>query len=449
MDINSRELASLIWMAAFIGYAFLKDKEGKIADAFKGLLRAFLATKIIVVLAWASLWIILCLQALTYAGIWEISNLKTTLLWAVTFAFVTLFDISRISEDETYFRKTVRDTISATVVVTFIAEAYSFPLLAELVLIPFLAVLAGMQVISEKDPEHASVNKLVSTILASAGLVYIGYGVYMAAIDFKTFATWNTLREFFIPIALSLLFLPYLYAVTVLVTYELTFIGLRWVLKDDALRRYAAMQAIVRFRLDLDGLRRWKRNIGNFRPSSKDEIRQSIAEIKRIQKRERNPAPVSPEQGWSSMAAKTFLEDQALVTGDYHRSDDGKWRASSPMRELDRTAILPDNIAYYIEGDENIAKHLKLVLNVNGRENAAKSDLEFRVICMDLIGRALAEIPQALREQVLRGDVIDVGVAGRRVCVQKEDFANPARGYTRRLMIDHSAYSQDASGSIG
>lgn len=439
MELNNREIASLVWIAAFLGYVFLRDKEGHKAEAFKSLLRAFFAPKIIVVLVWASLWIILCVQALSYVGVWEISNLKTTLLWAVTFAFVTLFDVSRISEDETYFRKTVKDTISATVVVTFIAEAYSFPLIAELILIPFLALMAGVQVLSEKDPEHAPVNKLVSTILASMGLVYIGYGIYMAATDFGAFASWNTLREFFIPIVLSLLFLPYLFAIAVLVSYELTFLGFRWALKDDALRRYAKAQAIFRFRFDLDGLRRWKRHIGVFQPSSRKEIRNSIAEIKASQKRERDPSPVSPEQGWCPIAATKFLEDQALATGDYHRSDDGQWWASSPMRPLDKAAIQPDNIAYYIEGDESAAKHLKVVLNVNNRPKSRDSDLEFHVICIDLLEQALAGVSQTLKEEVLRGDTIDISVKGRRVRTQKEDFANPVKGYSRRLIIDHVA----------
>lgn len=438
MELNNREIASLIWIAAFLGYVFLKDRDGHTADAFKGLLRAFFAPKIIVVLLWAFLWIILCVQALDYVGIWEMSNLKTTLLWVLTFACVTLFDVNRVSEDATYFRKTVKDTIGATVIVTFIAEAYSFPLIVELILIPVLAVMTGIQVLSEKKPEHYSVNKLVSTILASMGLVYIGYGIYMAATDFAAFASWNNLREFFIPIVLSLLFLPYLFFIAVLMSYELTFLGLHWALKDDSLRRYAKFQAMLRFRFDLDGLRRWKRHMGVFQPSSREEVRNSIAEIKASQKRDRDPSPVSPEQGWCPIVAKRFLENQALAMGDYHRLDDEKWWASSPMRPLDKAVIQSDNIAYYVEGDEYAAKQLKVALNVNNPQKSRDSELEFYVICIDLLEHALTEVSQTLREKVLRGDVIDINVNGRRVRTEKENFANSAKGYTRRLIIDHS-----------
>lgn len=438
MELNNRELATLIWIVVFIGYVFLKDQDRRTAKALVHLLRAFFAPKIIAVMAWAVLWVVLCIQALHYAGAWEISNLKTTLLWAATFSFVTLLDVGRISEDDTYFRKTARDAVSATAVVTFIAEAYSFPLAAELILIPLLAMVAGVQVFSEKRTVHAPAYKLASTILAMAGATYVGYGLYSAASNFQTFATWGTFQEFLIPIVLSLLFLPYLYIVSVVVSYETNFAAFHWAVKDDALRRYAVVQAITKFRFNLEGLRRWKRHVCVFQPTSREDIRRSIAEIKANQIREHNPSPVSPELGWCPIAATKFLATHGLATGDYHRAEDRQWWASSPMRELSKTAILPDNIAYYIEGDEKAAKRLKVKLNVNDRPGGAVSDSEFQAVCATLLKAADVDISLMLQKQVLCRDAIDVEAGGRRVRIQKENFTNPARGYSRMLTVDHS-----------
>lgn len=438
MELSSREWASLLWIAVFIGCAQFRDKNGQIAKGFRNVLRAFSAPKIVVILAWASLWIVLCVQMLRYVGAWEIANLKTTLLWAVTFAFVTLFDIGRISEDDTYFRKTVRDTLGATVAIAFIAEAYSFPFAVELILIPLLALMTGVQVVSEKKPEYVSAHKLASTTLALAGVAYVGYGLYVVVNDFHGFATWNTLREFLIPIVLSLLFLPYLYFVSVLVSYELTFVGLRWALKDDALRRYASFQAVVRFRFDLEGLRRWKRHVSVFRPESRKDIRESIAEVKANQKKEHNPLIVSPDLGWCPIAATKFLAEQGLATGSYHRMDDGQWWASSPMVELNKAAIFPDNIAYYVEGDEGAAKRLKVKLHVNDRPSGVASDLQFRAVCAALLGTAAKSILPAQQRRILQSDAVDVEAGGRRIRLQKEDFTNPARGYSRMLTVDHN-----------
>lgn len=432
MEFNNRELAMLIWMAVFIGYVFFKDRDGGAANALIQLLQAFFSSKIIMVMAWAMFWIALCIWALHYAGVWEFANLKTTLLWVVAFAFVTLLDVGRISEDNTYFRKTVRDTVSAAAVVTFIAEAYSFSLATELILIPLLTMMSGVQVLSENRPAHAQAGKLAAAILAMVGAAYVGYGMYGVVSDFQTFATWNTVREFFIPIVLSLLFLPYLYVVSVAVSYEMNFVALQWAVKDNALRRYAKVQAITRFRLDLDGLRRWKRHVCLFHPTSRDDIRRSIDEIKANQIRENDPPPVSRELGWCPTEATQFLKAYGLETGDYHRIEDGRWWAGSPMRELSDVAILPDNIAYYIEGDEKAAECLKLNLYVNDSPNGAASDSEFRTICAALLRAADVDVSPVLLEQMLHQDDIDVDAGGRRIRIQREVFEDPAKSYSRK-----------------
>ncbi len=443
MELSNREWASLLWITAFVGYTLLEDKDGKIAKRFRNVIRAFFAPKIIFILALSSLWIGLCVQVLRYAGAWDVANTKTTLLWAMTFAFVTLLDVNRISEDDTYFRKTVRDSLSATVAVTFIAEAYSFPFVVELVLLPFLALITGVQVFSAKKPEYASVHKLANTLLVVAGFIYVCNGVYMAVNDYQKFATWSTLRELITPIVLSLLFLPYLYIISMLVSYELTFLRIRWVLKDDVLRRYAAFQAILRFRSDLEGLRRWKRHIDVSQPDSREGILASIAEVKANQKKESNPPTVSPELGWCPIAATKFLAEQGLTTGYYHKTYEGQWLASSPMVQLNETAILPDNIAYYIEGDETAAKRLKIKLNVNDSPGCAASDLRFRVTCAALLGMVARGNLPAQQEQMFQRDTVTVEVAGRRIRLQKIDFTNAVKGYSRMLIVDHSPKYRD------
>lgn len=440
MELSNREWAYILWVMAFIGYALIKDKKRQLIESIGNILRAFCEPKIIIVLFFALIWITFCVSLLHYASAWQLTNIKTTLLWIVTFAFVTLFDISRISEDEIYFRKTVRDTLGAMAAITFIAESYSFSFIVELILLPFLTLITGIHVISAKKPEHASVHKLAGAILAVTGVVYIGYGLYMAGQDFQAFATWNTFREFSVPIILSLLFLPYLYAVSVIVSYELTFTRFYWALKDDDLRRYAALWAIIKFRFDLNGLRKWKRHIGIFPLKTRKDIQDSIAEIKRNQRAERKPSTISPDQGWCPIAATKFLATFGLTTGDYHRVDNQEWWASSPMKELNANAILPDNIAYYIEGDQITAKRLIVKLHVNDRETGLSSDIEFRKICSALLSIVAKNIPHAQQDKIIQSDMVDVEAEGRLIRLRRSDFNNSSQGYSRTMTIDHSPH---------
>ena len=228
--MNNRELAILLWAALFFIWALSRPR---MPEAFVRVLRAFFVCRIAVLIVVAVLWVALCMKALSNLHLWTASNLKTTLLWFSTSVMVSTMDVVKLGDEDSYFYKAARDNFKVAVVITFIAELYSLPLIVELIVFPILASSAAMQVYSSRDPQHAAVHKLTSNVLAVAGVGYVLYGIYMAANDFESFATWDTLREFVVPILLSLLFLPYLFMVAVLVIYERIGEGCWRALKTD------------------------------------------------------------------------------------------------------------------------------------------------------------------------------------------------------------------------
>jgi hypothetical protein len=437
MDLSNREMSALIWISIVLVYAFYKDKDKNLLDSLKSLVCILFSPKIITILLGAALWIILSVKGLHYIEVWTIANLKTTILWSFAFAFITLMDANRISEDSTYFKTTVRDTVNVTAIITFIAEAYGFSLLAELVLFPLLFFITAMRVMSENKNEHASVHRLMSGVLVTVGCIYIGYGVYMAATDFENFATWNNLREFFIPIILSLLFLPYLYLISILISYELTWFNLRFSIKDTSLRRYAMFQAMIRFHFDLEGVRRWKRNVGAYPPEGREGILASISEVKKYQKRERNPSNVSPETGWCPIAATEFLQSENLKTSDYHRIYDNEWWASSTYLTINEESLFSSKIAYYISGDEQAVKRLKLVLNVNNNEDSEVAEARFHQVCEALFLSSIGDAPSKVLERISHDEDAKMEFNGRQIRLCKEAFVNSSRrGYSRTMIID-------------
>jgi hypothetical protein len=70
--------------------------------------------------------------------------------------------------------------------------------------------------------------------------------------------------------------------------------------------------------------------------------------------------------------------------------DADEWWASSPYLEIG-DAIMPNNLAYYVDGHEAVATTLKLVLNVNAPETAQKARCSFLEIARILYEKALGE----------------------------------------------------------
>jgi hypothetical protein len=88
---------------------------------------------------------------------------------------------------------------------------YVFRLVVELVLVPVLFLLAGLLVVSQLKEEYKPVERLVSnaTALFGAGVfAYAGYSIYS---DWSSFAKVETAKDFLVPLALSLLFMPFIY----------------------------------------------------------------------------------------------------------------------------------------------------------------------------------------------------------------------------------------------
>ena len=436
MEFNNREIATFIWMGAIAVFcAFFPNMR----TAFWGLAKSFFKKFIILTLTIAALWIAGCVWVLQRIGIWQWDNLKTTIIWAVTFAFVTMFSVTRITEDKTFFKETVKETIGLTAIITFVVTLYTFGFVTELLLVPAMTFIALLQAVAATKPEYKTVNNVLTTFLTVIGLAYLGYSFYQVFHKFDEFATWQNLREFIVPIALSFLFLPFIYAMGTYIVYETRFLHLNWALEDKKLRRFAKWQAIIHFGFNVERLRRWTRDIGVSHPATRLEIKKSIAELRGRIEREKVPPKIDPEEGWSPYAAKDFLIAAGLSTKDYHPSYETEWIANSNMVTIEGTGILGDNIAYYVEGDEHAAKRLKLRLHVNNSPESDETRDRFQGATLLLLDKAVGPVSDQLRNDIARYSEVNEIVEKRRIFLEKEDFISARKGFTVTLSIDYDA----------
>ena len=433
MELNNREIAILIWSA---GLVVLLASKSEIRSGFGPVLRALCQKILLAALGITAVWITLSTVLLKAVDLWHWDNLKTTLIWAITFAIVAVFDVKRISEDHTFYGQTVRDTLSATAAIEFVALFHSFDLVLELVLVPSLSFIGIMLAMAASRPEWARAKWLLELGLVLAGLTYLAYGAWTIGHQFTDFATFDTLREFLVPILLSLLFLPFMYVLSAYVTYEINFARLNLRIKDAKLNWYAKRSAVFKFRFDLDLLRRWSREIMWTEFADASQIRTSIELIKTRRKREQEPPVVPRSEGWSPYIAKDFLISEGLETGDYHPAFDGEWFASSKMMELGQ-GLLPDNMAYYVDGDERVARLLKLKLNVNNPTDAAQSDQTFVRTAGVLLAAALGRLPSSdLANRVTSKEPFQIEECGRLIRLVREDFRGSIKGYLRVLSLE-------------
>lgn len=423
-QFGNREIATLIWVGGLVTLMMFKSNLRK---AMGGVLKAFFQWPLLRVFIAAMAYIALMVWLLHWRDIWMVDNLKSTIAWTLTFAFVAMFEANRISDDERYFTKILRDLIGFTAVFIFIIELHSFSLLTELIAFPLITFLVLMHEFSKSKDEHAQVEKLLGWVVAIIGLAYLGVSIWKTVENFQSLATLDTLREFLMPIFLSILFLPFLFGLGLYMVYESTFVSMGIWMEDKKLLRFAKRRALLSCRSDFDYLKRWSRHFQRERPESKKGVNETLRHVRSILNREKNPTAVSMEDGWVPWVAKDFMTDFELKTRDYHEGFEGDWFAESNMNQVGR-GWPQNNIAYYVEGTAECAKQLKLKLNISDPEKDTEARALLSDAILSLIEKACDEpLSSALAKQVERLDDFDKKHAQHKLTLKKDDWSRGTR----------------------
>ncbi len=442
-DLNNREIAILVWVLVLVG-AFSLNAE--VRKSFAGVIRALFQRLILIAIGTVLLWTGLCVAVLATFGLWELSNLKTTMMWMTTYALVTLFSINSIAEKPKTLSSLAKQAVAVTTIVVFIGEFHTLPLWGELLLVPSLALTGMMMAIAETKPETKNVAKLMENLLILAGLGMLAFSVYQIASDFQEFASLDTLRDFAVPALLSLMYLPFLYAVLLFMTYENALVGLKFKFEDSKLHRYAVLRAMIVLGGNLELLRRFKRSMNLADELDRASVDTVLREIWITYKREQNPPYVPWEKGWSPFTARRFLKAHGLKTNDYHRFV-VDWLADSKSIEVD-DGLIPSRVTYRIYGTEIFATRLTLTLDVNERGNPAIADEQFWPIANSLLFETLGnEAVEKFQEQGVSQNNCAFKHRGADVELEQDYWGlDSSGGYSRRLIICHPAHVPGVNG---
>ncbi|WP_157068157.1 hypothetical protein [Desulfosarcina cetonica] len=216
-------------------------------------------------------------------SLWKKDHIPVTLLWCVFSAFVMLFDFQK-ANDQKFFKNSVKDHIKGLVFIEFFVNLYVFNFWIEFVLIPILAFAGGMKAITERDKEYEIVDKLLNYVFILVGSIYIIHSTYMVITDFENFATMGNFESFYIPILLSILFIPFVYMAALVAAYESFFIRLQFFVPVKSVRTYAKLKTFLSIKLNLWKLNKWSVYvISNWRFKNKKEVQDAVVGFKQSQ----------------------------------------------------------------------------------------------------------------------------------------------------------------------
>jgi hypothetical protein len=235
--LNSREDAALFWVVLAAMVALWKVPD--IRPQAVLVIRSFLSPKLLLGI-WipASIYATIVVYLAAAAGLWHTSSTKETVYWFAGTALVLAGGATQ-ANDSVKFRKLFRRVLKVTIFIEFLVNLFVFPLAVELMLIPLLVLFGGMQAVAEGDPKLAPARNVIGFVLSVAGLVIVVHAVASAVGDPVGLLTWEHLEEFLVPPVLTVVFVPFLFYVALRSTYELVFVRVSILVKDERLARRA------------------------------------------------------------------------------------------------------------------------------------------------------------------------------------------------------------------
>jgi len=277
--LNNRELALLIWIVFAIICCVSYSKTRK---PFFQLIKAFFAWKLTLSYLLMFTYIACVICVLKLIGIWKIDHIPLTVLWSVCVAFIMLFNFQKANEPG-FFKKSIKDNVKGLVFLEFFINIYVFNFWIEFIIVPVSGIIGGMKALTERDKEYEIVDKFLNFILVAAGLFLLFYSSYKVATDFKNFATTENLESFYMPILLSILFIPFVYIAALIAAYETLFTRLQFFVPDKAVLRYAKYRTILSIQFNLSKLNRWSDYINkNWRFKDRKEVKEAVTEFKQV-----------------------------------------------------------------------------------------------------------------------------------------------------------------------
>ncbi|MBE0654521.1 MAG: hypothetical protein IH594_12025, partial [Bacteroidales bacterium] len=353
----------------------------------------------------------------------------------ISVATVSLFKVKEISEDLSYFKKTIINYIKLIVIVEFVLGYYSFSLPVEFFFILPTSMIIGALV--GRSNSKKGLSKIANILIFIFGLLIIIHTAWNLINSFSEFAKFETFVELYLPPLLTILFFPFLYFMVLYSTYENGYLRLKILVKDQKISKYSKIISLIFFNFRIQLFQRWLQYLIYFKPNSKEEVNESIKKIYEMVKNENNPTPVPSNLGWCPHEAKDFLKNHGFKNSPYHPTLD-EWFSGSNYVEIGG-GLFKNNVAYYVEGNSCAATTLKLILNMNNTEEENEALKNFVKFGKELYHKAVkSEFLEELQLAILKGNDLKIKNENKEICVSKNIWDGARNnGYSMRLVIEN------------
>ena len=239
---NNRQWALLLWIGLVLIWALTQPK---IRRGLGAVVRSLISPKFMWTIVGYVGVVALAIWGAEGVGLWSSILVSDTVTWLFISGWALFASFAKVDSEPDFFFRHLRQIIGWSLVAEFVLDVGVLPLVAELALVPVLALLGGLQALTSRNSKYASVDSVVNGCLIVTVLFLVGFGV------FTLIASWGSLdwaslgRQAALPVWLTLAVLPYVYLLGVYSTYATFFQLMDWQSSQGWWRRMVARLALI------------------------------------------------------------------------------------------------------------------------------------------------------------------------------------------------------------
>lgn len=222
---NNREIATAFWIIVFLLFVL---KKTKVRESIFRLFKSFVTPKILIPFIAYFVYVSLALIFLQKIGYWNTDFIKDSIYWFLFAGIVILGKSAANPVPNNFWKRSVQDHFSIIVILTFLINLYTFSLPIEFLLVPLSFFIVTTGTITEFNPEHSDVASFIHIIQAIFGWFILVAAVVKAISDFQMLASTETLKQFFLPIVMTIAVLPFMYLISIYVIYDKLWVWSRY-----------------------------------------------------------------------------------------------------------------------------------------------------------------------------------------------------------------------------
>ena len=220
---NTREIATGVWIFAFLIWGMTSTNVRKsLLLVVKHMFNRILLLTFLITALYLNGISVLLSKIFT----WQPEHTKALVFWGIFAGLSLVFRSVKASRHQFPIRGLVFDQLKFVIVVEFLVNLYSFPLIVELITLPIIAMLAMSAEYSKEKPEYAAGLKVMNGVLTIYTLTLFLFSIGLL-IKSNDHGGHELLTGLVLPVVIFIMFLPFLYALITYMNYDLLFARVR------------------------------------------------------------------------------------------------------------------------------------------------------------------------------------------------------------------------------